>query len=75
MLINYPDKMSLPTTTIEMTRSGHTGEPPLVIRQPVTLEPTQPQGVRPRAPFGALTDATRGHLIAILGEYLGTTML
>lgn len=58
-----------------MTRAGNKNEPPLVIREPVTLEPKNPQGARPRAPFGALTDTTRGHLIAMIGEYLGTFML
>lgn len=75
MLIHHPAKMSLPATRIEMTRTGNNGEAPLVIRQPVILEPTKPQGNRPKVPFEALTDATRDHLIAMIGEYLGTTML
>lgn len=59
-----------------MTRTGSHGEPPLIIRQPVTLAPKKitPAG-RPKGPFSMLTDATRGHLIAMIGEFLGTTML
>lgn len=76
MLIHYPAKMSLPTaTTVEMTRTGNSNDPSLIIRQPTILEPTKPSGFRPRAPFGELTDAARGHLIAMIGEYLGTFML
>ncbi|KAJ4418016.1 Aquaporin-1 [Gnomoniopsis sp. IMI 355080] len=58
-----------------MTRTGNINEPSLIIRQSPILEPTKPHGpFRPKAPFGVLTDAARGHIIAIIGEYLGTFM-
>ncbi|CAN8102683.1 unnamed protein product [Discula destructiva] len=67
--------MSPPTTTIEMTRTGHSSGSPLIIRQPVTLEPLEmAEGGRSRPPFGALTVAAQGHLVAMIGEYLGTMM-
>lgn len=51
-------------------------EPVLIVRQPATLEAVgndaQPDV---RSPFSALEDSARGHLIAMLGEYIGTTML
>lgn len=68
--------MSLPATTIEMTRTGNSNEPSLIIRQSPILEPTNPRrALRAKAPFGILTDAARGHIIAMIGEYLGTFML
>ncbi|KAJ4385550.1 Aquaporin-1 [Gnomoniopsis smithogilvyi] len=67
--------MSLPATTIEMTRTGNSNEPSLIIRQSPILEPTKARGpFRPKYPFGILTDAARGHIIAMIGEYLGTFM-
>lgn len=47
-----------------------------MIRQPATLEPMATDA-RPdvRGPFRSLEDSARGHLIAMLGEYIGTTML
>lgn len=68
--------MAYPTTTIETTQTSSNGDPPMIIRQPVTLAPRKmtPPG-RPRGAFSLLTDSARGHLIAMIGEFLGTTML
>lgn len=58
---------------------GDDVNPPLIVKQPVMLEPTElragagGQG-RPNRVFAALGDAGRGHVVAVIGEYLGTTM-
>lgn len=68
---------TLPTSTFEMYRGANSnGDPQLVIRQPATIEATAPgQGPRPKGVFSGMTDDTRGHLIAMIGEFLGTMML
>lgn len=75
---NHYTKMSLPRAAhIEMHRGGGDDvNPPLIVKQPVMLEPTEARagGQRPNRVFAALGDAARGHIIAMIGEYLGTTM-
>jgi hypothetical protein len=67
---------SIPKAYIEMHRTGDDGNTPLIVKQPVMIEPTElrigPQ--RPNRVFAALSDAGRGHIVAMLGEYIGTTM-
>lgn len=72
----YNKMASIPKAHIEMHRGGDDGSPPLIIKQPVMLEPTELRaGVqRPKQMFMSLNDAVRGHLVAMIGEYLGTTM-
>lgn len=74
---NYT-KMSIPRAHIEMHRGGGGDDvnPPLIVKQPVMLEPTELRGggQRPSRVFAALDDAARGHIVAVIGEYLGTTM-
>ncbi|KAK2614657.1 hypothetical protein N8I77_001463 [Diaporthe amygdali] len=72
----YNKMASIPKAHIEMHRGGDDGSPPLIIKQPVMLEPTELRaGVqRPKQIFMSLNDAVRGHLVAMIGEYLGTTM-
>ena len=55
---------------------GDDVNPPLIVKQPVMLEPTELRagGQRPNKAFAALSDAGRGHIVAMIGEYLGTTM-
>lgn len=70
-------KMSIPRAHIEMHRGGGDDvNPPLIVKQPVMLEPTELRagGQRPNKVFAALSDAGRGHIVAMIGEYLGTTM-
>lgn len=69
-------KMSIPRAHIEMHRGGDDGNPPLIVKQPVMLEPTELRagGLRPHKVFAALGDTARGHIVAMIGEYLGTTM-
>ncbi|KAI7784162.1 aquaporin [Diaporthe eres] len=69
-------KMSIPRAHIEMHRGGDDVNPPLIVKQPVMLEPTglRAGGQRPSKVFAALSDAGRGHIVAMIGEYLGTTM-
>lgn len=80
---NHHTKMSLPRAAhIEMHRGGGGDDvnPPLIVKQPVMLEPTEARagggggGQRPNRVFAALGDAARGHIVAVIGEYLGTTM-
>lgn len=56
-------------------RGGFDNEPELVIRQPTTLEAIELDVPKPKQPFDHLEDAARGHLIAMIGEFLGTMML
>lgn len=73
----YTKKMSsIPRAHIEMHRTGDDGNPPLIVKQPVMLEPTELRtgSQRPNKVFAALSDAGRGHVVAMIGEYLGTTM-
>ncbi|KKY29501.1 putative aquaporin [Diaporthe ampelina] len=68
---------SIPRAHIEMHRGGGDDvNPPLIVKQPVMLEPTELRagGQRPNKAFAALSDAGRGHIVAMIGEYLGTTM-
>lgn len=71
-------KMSIPRAHIEMHRGGGGDDvnPPLIVKQPVMLEPTELRAGsnRPNRVFAALSDAGRGHIVAMIGEYLGTTM-
>lgn len=79
---NHYTKMSLPRAAhIEMYRGGGDDvNPPLIVKQPVMLEPTEPRagagagGQRPIRALAVLGDAARGHIVAVIGEYLGTTM-
>lgn len=69
--------MSLPqSSTIEMHHHGGPGDPGMIVRHPTVLEATQP-GLepKPQGPFAMIESSTRGHLIAMIGEYIGTTML
>ncbi|KAI3395604.1 hypothetical protein diail_1042 [Diaporthe ilicicola] len=67
---------SMPKAHIEIHRVGDDGNPSLIIKQPVTLEPTELRaGVqRPIKAFTSLNNAARGHIVAMISEYLGTTM-
>ncbi|POS69833.1 aquaporin-2 [Diaporthe helianthi] len=68
--------MSLPNAHLEKHRTYHDLSTPLVVKQPVMLEPTEPRigNQRPNKIFAALSDTSRGHIVAMIGEYLGTTM-
>lgn len=60
------------------TYQHHVGsEPVLIIRQPATLEAVGATDAQTyvKRPFHLLDNSARGHLIAMLGEYIGTTML
>lgn len=69
-------KMSIPRAHIEMHRGGDDVNPPLIVKQPVMLEPTELRagGQRPNKVFAALSNSGRGHIVAMIGEYIGTTM-
>lgn len=73
---NFTNRMSIPRAHIEMHRAGDDRNPPLIVKQPVMLEPTELRvgSQRPNKVFAALSDAGRGHIVAMIGEYLGTTM-
>lgn len=67
---------SLPSSNPKTYQHETGSEPVLIIRQPATLEAVgndAPPDVR--RPFSALEDSARGHLVAMIGEYIGTTML
>lgn len=57
--------------------SSEQAQPVLTIRQPTTLEVVGAEDVQhsARPPFSCLDDSSRGHLIAMVGEFIGTTML
>lgn len=72
----YTKMGSIPKAHIEMHRGGDDGNFPLIIKQPVMLEPTELRAGahRPNKVFMSLNNAARGHIVAMIGEYLGTTM-
>lgn len=68
--------MSLPSSNPKAYQHDAGSEPVLIIRQPATLEAVGPDAVPDvKRPFRSLEDSARGHLIAMIGEYIGTTML
>lgn len=66
----------LPSSNLKEFQYDAGSEPVLIIRQPATLEAVNIDGQpEVKGPFRALDEGARGHLVAMIGEYIGTTML
>jgi hypothetical protein len=71
----YSNRTAFPTAYQPTRFTGDVDEAPLIVREEAGLEP---HDVEPNGPtvkyFGKMKDTVRGHIIAMISEFIGTFM-